>query len=143
MTNGVFLKHTACILQPAANTQPALRPRGTHPACAGYVPERQTQLIYGLHRPAPGTALRLGSPRGPVLTARTVAGNRGPHSPAVPSIQPPPEHPWSFTARTPTAVHTPPQAPSQREGGHGPWQTPPFSHTFQARPKGKQPFTNA
>lgn len=47
MTNGVFLKHTACILQPAANTQPALRPRGTHPACAGYIPKGEHSSSMG------------------------------------------------------------------------------------------------
>lgn len=39
MTNGVFHKHTACIPQPEVNTQPVLRPRGAHPACAGYIPK--------------------------------------------------------------------------------------------------------
>lgn len=67
MTNGAFHKQTACAVS-----------RRHAPYSCGAQPERRIQFVCRIHRPAPATALRLGSAHGLVLTARAAAGNCGP-----------------------------------------------------------------
>lgn len=115
---------TSCTQQhPAASSKqpvpcPGVHPKGEHSSFVGF-----TALLQLLSP--------LGSAHSPPPTARVAAGSCGLHG----SSQLHLSGPRVSQPAPPAAMCSPPQGLPKLKGGHRPWQTPPFSHNFQARPK--------